>query len=70
MLLFITALNLFAAIYGIVKLSQQGTIISLRGTETQNVQLLAVVFALVEATPRSPVCLVRRSSQPPHCLQP
>jgi hypothetical protein len=50
-LLFITLLNVFVFIYGIVKLAQDGQVVSLRGSEQQNVKMIALVFALVEATP-------------------
>ena len=50
-LFLITAMNLIALIYGTVQLARQGEIISLRGTEDQNVKMIALVFALVEVTP-------------------
>ena len=50
-LLAITLLNVFVFVYGFITLGQQETIISLRGSEQQNVKLIALIFALVEATP-------------------
>ena len=50
-LLFITLLNLFTFVYGVIKIGQDGEIVSLRGSEQQNVKMIALVFALVEATP-------------------
>lgn len=50
-LFLITAMNLIALIYGTTQLARQGEIISLRGTEEQNVKMIALVFALVEVTP-------------------
>jgi hypothetical protein len=47
----ITAINLVAIGYGFSQLAEEGEIISLRGTEEQNVKLIALMFALVEATP-------------------
>lgn len=50
-LFIVTAMNLVALIYGTVNLAREGEIISLRGTEEQNVKMIALVFALVEVTP-------------------
>lgn len=50
-LFIITAMNLIALIYGATTLAREGEIISLRGTEEQNVKMIALVFALVEVTP-------------------
>lgn len=48
-LLLITLMNLFTVCYGLNHL--EGKFFSLRGTERDNVQLIALVFAFVEATP-------------------
>jgi hypothetical protein len=50
-LFLITAMNFIALVYGTAKLAEEGEIISLRGTEEQNVKMIALVFALVEVTP-------------------
>jgi hypothetical protein len=50
-ILVITGLNLFTVGWGLVKLEEAGEIVSLRGTEQENVEMIALVFALVEATP-------------------
>jgi hypothetical protein len=50
-ILVITGLNLFTVGWGLVKLDKSGEIVSLRGTEQENIEMIALVFALVEATP-------------------
>lgn len=50
-LLLITALNLFTLAWGLVDIARTGELVSLRGSEQENVKMIALVFALVEATP-------------------
>ena len=50
-LFLITALNLFTLAYGLVEIAKTGELVSLRGSEQENVKMIALVFALVEATP-------------------
>lgn len=47
----ITAINIIAVSLGTAKLAAEGEIISLRGTEEQNVKMIALVLGLVEAMP-------------------
>lgn len=47
----ITAINIVAISLGTAKLAAEGEIISLRGTEEQNVKMIALVLGLVEAMP-------------------
>eukprot|EP00892_Ulva_mutabilis_P010707 jgi/Ulvmu1/8008/UM004_0244.1 len=47
----ITAINIIAISLGTAKLAAEGEIISLRGTEEQNVKMIALVLGLVEAMP-------------------
>lgn len=68
----ITAINIIAISLGTAKLAAEGEIISLRGTEEQNVKMIALVLGLVEAmpgvmflwcaplSPRAAVCRCRR----------
>jgi hypothetical protein len=50
-LFLITAINFIALVYGATELAKEGELISLAGTEQQNVKMIALVFALVETTP-------------------
>jgi hypothetical protein len=50
-LLVVTLLNIFTVGYWVNNVDDQKDIISMRGTEQENVQMIAVVFALVEMTP-------------------
>ena len=50
-LMAITLLNVVTVVYGLTQVGQESAIFSLRGTEQQNVEMIALVFALVEATP-------------------
>lgn len=50
-LLLITAMNLFSVVYGLFKLENRSAILTFKGCETDNVQLIALVFAFIEATP-------------------
>lgn len=47
----ITAINIIAISLGGAKLAAEGEIISMRGTEEQNVKMIALVLGLVEAMP-------------------
>jgi hypothetical protein len=50
-LLGITALNLIAVYLGITKLEDKDAIFSFKGCQSQNIQMIALVFAFIEATP-------------------
>ena len=50
-LLGITLMNLIAVGVGFYKIQDKQQLLSLRGCQSQNVQLIALVFAFIEATP-------------------
>lgn len=50
-LLAITLVNLFAVAVGFIRLGNKSAIITVRGCENENVQLIALVFGFVEAVP-------------------
>ena len=50
-LFLITGLNIFTVAFWLVSVERKRDIVSVRGTEQDNVQLIAVVFALVELAP-------------------
>lgn len=50
-LLGITLMNLFAVTVGFIRLGNKSAIISVRGCENENVQLIALVFGFIEAVP-------------------
>jgi hypothetical protein len=50
-LLAITVTNLTAVFFGATKLQNKDAIFTLKGCESQNIQMIALVFAFIEATP-------------------
>ena len=50
-LLGITIMNLVAVGIGFYKIQDKEQLLTLRGCQSQNVQLIALVFAFIEATP-------------------
>jgi hypothetical protein len=50
-LLGITGMNLAAVGYGVYKLDGKEALLTVKGCLAQNVQLIALVFAFIEATP-------------------
>ena len=50
-LLFITAINLVAVVVGVFSLEDKGAIFTFGGCNSQNIQMIALVFAFIEATP-------------------
>jgi hypothetical protein len=50
-LLTITAMNLFAVVFGAFRLGDRSAIFSFTGCQSQNIQMIALVFAFIEATP-------------------
>jgi hypothetical protein len=63
-LLTITAMNVFAVAFGIHKLKDQGAIWTFAGCQDQNIQMIALVFAFIEATPG---LLFIMCARPPRC---
>lgn len=47
----ITIVNLAAVAIGITRLQDRDAIFSFRGCDSQNIQMIALVFAFIEATP-------------------
>ena len=50
-LLAITVMNLLAVGIGFVRLNDRNAVFSFEGCESQNIQMIALVFAFIEATP-------------------